>query len=660
MKLFILRTGISLLSLVFAGSNLWSASFNVSNTVSGQTIGNNETGVVASTGKISVSGSTVAVTFNGAGDSHTLTNNGTIEQLGSGRALRSNTAGLTMVITNNATGIIQSTGDDTFQVSATAANNNVTLYNYGIIRNNGIDAGQAIDWANMTGSNVLHNYSGASITTTGADAVRPGANGTVNNAGTISATPYKESTGKVSGSDGVDVQLANGVTVNNTGSGLISGRHGITGGDETAATGVTISVTNEANATIRGVNGSGINIDYRTSHATIVNSGTIEGLYDPTYTDGDGDGVDVDGTVHLTNNGIIRGLGAGGLNDGSPNNSEGVSIGGGTVINKTGATISGENTNGTVGRYGNGLLVDNSDGGAAWAATTVTNAGTIRGYSGFAIKMIGSFNDSITNEVGGTIRGGTLTAVQTGDGNDTVTNRGAIIGDSGSAIDLEGGDDTLEIEGDSASITGNVSGGTGNNTVILNPGTGHAFAYAGSFSNFSAVEVQSGTVTFTGIHAYEGTTRVAAGTLILEGADRLNPNSSLEIANGTVVFDTGVTLDEQVFSELNITGDAIIDLGNTVSLSFGNLEASTGNISLSILGFNTGASAYALRFAGDWTSDVSFLTLLGQTMINGSAATMEFADGYTVMTVPEPSTALFLIVGLGLLLCTRHRHARES
>ncbi len=165
--------------------------------------------------------------------------------------------------------------------------------------------------------------------------------------------------------------------------------------------------------------------------------------------------------------------------------------------------------------------------------TTVTNSGTIRGYSGFGIKMIGSYNDTITNNAGGTIRGaGTGAAIQTGDGSDTVTNAGAIIGDNGSAIDLEGGNDSLKIQGSSASITGNVSGGTGTNTVEIDLGSGNSFAYAGSLSNFSTVQIKSGTTTLTGANAYTGTTQVTGGTLVLDGNGRLSDTSTLNLDGG--------------------------------------------------------------------------------------------------------------------------------
>ena len=58
------------------------------------------------------------------------------------------------------------------------------------------------------------------------------------------------------------------------------------------------------------------------------------------------------------------------------------------------------------------------------------------------------YGDTITNNAGGTIRGGSSAfAIQTGGGNDLLTNRGAIIGTLGNALDLGDGDDTLRVVG---------------------------------------------------------------------------------------------------------------------------------------------------------------------------------------------------------------------
>ncbi len=53
------------------------------------------------------------------------------------------------------------------------------------------------------------------------------------------------------------------------------------------------------------------------------------------------------------------------------------------------------------GHAGNGILIDNSDGGAAVAATVITNYGLIQGKNGVGIQIVGSFADTITNNAGG-------------------------------------------------------------------------------------------------------------------------------------------------------------------------------------------------------------------------------------------------------------------
>lgn len=636
----------------FAGANNFTIN---SASTSAQSLASGESGTVGSSGSLTIS-SGVAVTFSGSNGTRTLVNNGTISQTGTSRALRSTSSGQTLNITNN--GTIESKGDDTFQLNANSA---VTLNNYGIIRNNGTDAGQAIDWNGITGSsNTLNNYSTGSITTTGADTVRLGVNGVLNNAGTISATPYQQTPGVVSGSDGVDMQDNSGAQIFNTGSGLISGRHGISGGD---TKGVSLSISNALGATIRGVNGSGINIDFSTSFATIENRGTIEGRYDPTYTAGDGDGVDVDGTVNLTNYGTIRGLGAAGVNatDGGTNNAEGVSIGGGTIVNHEGAEISGNNTNGTAGRLGNGILVDNSNDGAAYAATSITNYGTIRGYSGFAIKMVGTWNDTITNNATGTIQGaGGGAAIQSGAGADTVTNRGAIIGGNGLAIALEDGNDTLNIEG--GSVSGDISGGNGTDTVNLNLGTGNAFTYSGSLSDFEQVNVLSGTTTLSGVSTYGGATTVSEGAaLALNGAGRLSSSSSLQLDGGTLSFAGIDAANGQHFATISLTGDSVIALNGTTTVSFGTLASYDGSSVLTITGFDVSLGAPAIRFDGDLTADAGFLAFLDNVTIDGQSVQASFDGSQTqIGAVPEPSTYALLALSLAAIIVWRMRTRRAQ
>lgn len=513
-----------------------------------------------------------------------------------------------------------------------------------IVQNSGtLSAGggnQALDLKTITsGTNSIYNESTGIIRADAADAVRPGVNGYIENRGTIEAIPVVEGS-DASGSDGIDFQTNSGGQVINSGS--VSGRHGITGGSATFS----IEVTNNLGGTITGVNGSGVNIDDPGSFAKVTNYGTITGNFDNTkYSIGDGDGVDVDGTVNISNYGNIIGNGAS-----AGNNSEGVSIGGGTITNAVGASIYGQNNTGTASA-GNGILVDDSNGGAAYSATTVTNSGTIRGYSGFGIKMIGSYNDTITNNAGGTIRGaGTGAAIQTGDGSDTVTNAGAIIGDNGSAIDLEGGEDSLKIQGGSSSITGNVSGGTGTNTVEIDLGSGNSFAYAGSLSNFSTVQVKSGTTTLTGANAYTGTTLITGGTLVLDGSGRLSDASTLNLDGGRLDLSDN---SAQTFASLSLTANSVIDLNSDTVLTLSALGTINGASTLSVI--NTGGSTF--RFLGDLTSDVNFQTLLGNTTVNGGAATASYDGTYTTV-VPEPGTVG--LIGLGVALAIGMARRRKS
>ncbi len=627
------------------------ANFNITGTsTTAQTL-TAQSGTVTASGLLNIGGSTTAVGF-GAGSS-VLINSGTIRQTGDGRTLRNNSGAANLTVTNNAGALIQAADADAFQISV--ANSSITLNNSGrILSLNAAKGGaQAIDWDGIkTGANTLNNFATGIIRANYADGVRMGVSGTLNNQGLIEAIPFLEvdsasGLDDASSSDGVDVQANSNVRISN--SGTISGRHGLTGGE--TASGFTVFVTNTTGGVIKGINGSGINIDGNVSSpggATISNAGTITGTFDfATYEQGDGDGVDVDGIVTLTNSGTIRGINAGGAG----NNSEGVSIGGGTVTNS--GLISGENS-APGGAKGNGILVNNSETGlAAFAATTVTNSGTIRGTTGFGIKMIGNFNDTVTNNAGGVVRGADLLGViQTGTGNDTVTNRGTITNDNatGLAIALEAGNDILNVEGGTAIITGNISGGTGTNTANFNPGSGNSFSYAGQISNFSTVEIQSGTVTFSGENTYSGTTSVTGGTLMLEGDNRLNNAGSLELDGGTLRLSGG---SEQTLASLSLLSDATIDLSNTGSITFLDFGIFADGANLSIVNYNF-ALPEALQFLGDFTADGDFAFFLSGLTINGESAQASYEDGYT-RVIPEPSTYALIALALGFLAIMRKR-----
>jgi hypothetical protein len=603
----------------------------ISGTVGAQTLSAN-TGTINSGGAISITTNGVALSMTGAS---TLVNNGTIQTTGNGRAIDSNSGIASLNIIN--TGLISSVSSDAFRVNT---NSSVSLTNSGTIRvTNG---GQAIDWAAITSaSNTLINQLGGVITAVGEDAVRPGTNGIVINAGTISATP----TGSASptGSDGIDLRTFTGIQVTNTG--LISGRHGIAT-DGANAGPSTLTVTNNTGGTIRALNGSGINVDGVSASviANVINQvgATIKGGVLAAATAGDGDGIDVDGKLTLTNAGNVLGLGA----KGAGNNTEGIAAGGGSITNTTsgriiGSTVLADAPNGDPTKVGNGILIDDSNGGNAVAATTVINSGLIQGVSGFGIKMIGTFDNVIANNAGGTIQGagtviGSGAAIQTGNGNDMITNAGAIIGTNGLAINMQGGSNTLIISGGSASIVGDISGGAGgsNNKLTFAVGSGNNFAYSGVISDFNIVELESGNVKLDGANLFAG--------------------SALHLKGGTLVFASPGDL---AFGSLSLLGDSVLDLDFIASLTFGTLGSVVRGYTLSFLEYQFGGSQnYVYRLFGDYTGNADFLALIGATTINGAAAHYRFDGTYTEVTpVPEPSVYALMGVGCMLLMVVRRR-----
>ncbi len=604
----------------------------ISTTVGAQTLSAN-TGTIDAAGAISISSNGVALGMSGTS---TLVNNGTIETTGTGRAIDSNSGIANLLVTN--TGLISSTSSDAFRVNTNSA---VSLTNSGAIRVTG--GGQAIDWASITSaSNVLTNEAGGVISTVGEDAVRPGTNGVINNAGTIQATPT--GTTSPSGSDGIDVRTFSGIQVNNTG--LITGRHGIAT-DGSNAGPSTITVNNNTGGSITAINGSGLNIDGVSASvaAQVLNQqgATIKGGVLASANESDGDGIDVDGVLTLDNAGDILGLGA----RGAENNAEGIAAGGGSIINAAtgriiGSTLLADAPNGDASRAGNGILIDDSDGGNAVAATTILNSGLIEGVTGTGIRMVGNFANKLTNNTGGTIRGagtvsGSGAAVQTGNGNDVITNGGAIVGSNGLAIDMQGGDNTLKIIGGAASIAGDINGGVGgNNALILAMGGGNSFSSASLLENFATIEAQSGKATLTGASDFS--------------------DSALVMNGGALAFSIA---GDQAFGRLDLLDDATLGLDLVSALTFEVLGTITTGKTLAVVDYLEGASpGYAFRLLGNYTGNADFLTLIGATTINGSAAAYHFNGAYTDVTaVPAPSAFALLGLAGGILALLRRRGA---
>jgi hypothetical protein len=633
------------------------ADFSISGTSSSaRSLGNNQTGSVAASGALSVSGSTVAVTI--TGNNATVNNLGSIKQTGSGRAIRDNTGVTNLVVNNGSGALMQSADADVIQMAKAGAT--VILNNYGSMISLNASAGgaQAVDFNSVTGANVVNNYVGGLHPPTDADAVRPGLNGVVKNAGTIRAINAKAD------GDGVDAQANTGVQVFNLPAGLIEGgRHGITGGQADAASNFAIRVENSAGGVIQGLNGSGINLDgfNGKQSTTIINLGTITGR----GLTGDGDGIDADGIAYITNSGIIRSLNAFSAAGDGLAYSGGISVGGGSITNS--GTIEGLVTAGNTNAVGRGITLAGNDITSGtlkgsreglYANATITNqsGGLIRGQSDSAIVVSGvasGYTVTIYNHTGASIiGGGASSAAIKGNADNTAIITGGIINgsSSGKAIELGSGVNSVTIAG--GTINGSINGGSGGqNTLVVNG----SFAYDGAISNFKTVEVKSGDVTFSGVSSYTGATWLSGGTLTLDGAQRLSAESAL-ILNGGTLRLSNAGADGQTFASLSLNADSSVLLGGS-SLTFGSLGAVVSGATLS---FTEAASgSYAFRLLGNYSSDAEFLQLLGATHINGQGAIYSFDGTYTrVAAVPEPATYAMLFAGLALVGMVARRRTK--
>lgn len=483
--------------------------------------------------------------------SPTSGNNSNTLRVNSGTIVNGSLANDTALILNTGSATNFSGADQDSNVYALAIGEGgvVNVTNYGIIRATG-DAASAetghnegeVGAVRMRGdNNTLTNY--GTIETTGHILVSPDTNSNA-----------ADDTQEIGDMYGIRID-ANGDSVDNYGT-ITGGKHGITV-DKDASN---ATVTNELGGVITGQNGSGVGSDATTGTVTVNNYGTITGTWNQAaynagylaYSFGDGDGVDIDHLAIVNNYGTIQGTGANGIKPGetSPSKSEGLAIGGGTVVNgdtsHTSALISGADY---------GITVDDSNGGDAFGATSVTNYGTIRGLNGYAIKLVnsaGSFGNTIVNY--GTISGTAATTVLMGNGADTFDNFG---GSVTGIVDAEGGADTLNID----------------------RGASSSFALVGGdWLNFETTNVKSGTVTLTGdftsstaFNVYAGSSFIGSSTVttgLFDNAGTVGTGTStttgtLTVAGAYTNESTGAyaaKLDGSGHSDLiHATGAAALD-----------------------------------------------------------------------------------------------------
>ncbi|KAA5609387.1 beta strand repeat-containing protein, partial [Rhodovastum atsumiense] len=488
--------------------------------------------------------------------------------------------------------------DDAIRVKNNFTSGTIEIDNSGSIVSADIDAagknvaspassGQAIDLTAITSTSttiVIRNQEGGVISAADADAIRPGANTRIINAGTVTALAENGNTS----SDGIDFQDTGSGTVTNEATGSIIGaRHGITA--KTA-----ISVTNSG--TIQGQLGSGINLDTTSGVAVIENApgGLIEGTASGSR---DGDGIDVDYLATVINSGTIR---AAGVSSDSGTLSEAITIGGGTITNASGGLIVSTQR---------AITVDDSNGGGAYGATTITNAGTIEGGNGEAISIVGTFGDTLTNS--GSIIGGVALA----GGDDVLTNTGTISG----AVSLGEGNDTFNA-GTGSTVGGTIDGGDGNDVINL---SGSGTGTLANVTSFESLNVERGDWSLIGAQSYVSGVTIAADAI-------------LEIVSGASV--TGAIT---VSGTLSVDGVAVSD--TTVSAGGSLVVSSGGSADGSVL---VGGEAWVL--SGGRTNGTS-VSDGGTEWVAGGVATGTTLSGGSQI-VEAGGTASGTLVGSGGVL----------
>ena len=376
---------------------------------------------------------------------------------------------------------------------------------------------------------------------------------TLTNAGAITGTgggAFLLNGGNVTNSGtirgGYGVYIQGGGSVTNSGT-IQSGNSGVSFGVEVR--GAAGTVTNSGSIIATGYAGVAL-----LAGGSVTNSGTIRG--------GNSFGVDVQGAAGtVSNSGTITG-GVFGVGLGA----------GGSVTNS-----------GTIGAQRVGVSIDRGNG--EYGVPTFTGA------------------VSVTNQKGGTISGYYGVYILRGG---TVTNAGTITGTGGVAVKFGvGGTNTLILQTGSV-LNGNAVGSTvaGSTNALILQGVGAA---NNNFLNFNTLDVQAGGVwALNGVSAI-GATTVSSGTLVIGDAAHSGAALTTQVTvmaggtlagQGTVIGNITVLGGGAVapgaanpFSTLNVTGNATFASGSFYQVNIG--AGQTDKLSIGGAANLTGGSVQA-------------------------------------------------------------------
>src|SRR5208282_5599842 len=266
----------------------------------------------------------------------------------------------------------------------------------------------------------------------------------------------------------------------------------------------------------------------------------------------------------------------------------------------------------------------------------------------------------------GTLTGNIGVAVGGADtGDNTVTNAGAIVGTSGTALQFGAGNNLL-VDDPGAVFSGIVEGGAGNNTLELASGsaTGTLSGLGTSFVDFGTVRVDPGAVWQVSDAASAVPAFVNDGTVLVTGGNTLEFGAVAEDAGDSGVIGVGssgvaefqsTVAASQTVSFLDATGmvkldapaqfgatiagfvpGAILKLGNTVATNAtpGTFNGTTTPLTVNLSG--GGTLTYGL--AGNLSSDTFNVTLVNSG--TDSDITVAGLAGEVTLSTATEGTAL--------------------
>ncbi len=212
-----------------------------------------------------------------------------------------------------------------------------------------------------------------------------------------------------------------------------------------------------------------------------------------------------------------------------------------------------------------------------------------------------------------------------------------------------------------------------NNTAALNVATGASLSLqtysekVGSLTGGGLVDfgtggilnLSSGSATFSGSFAGTGELIIGPGASLTLGANFNDPNLKITLAGGSL-FLNGTN---STFGTLNITGNSILDFGNTANstLNVNNVTFSATNLALTVNNWtNVQDYFYSQNFTGA-VPNTRGSTPEDQVVFNGftAANTSWLSSDHQITPAPEPATYGMIFIGLSVAAVGFRRFRRN-